>query len=59
MAKNTGKGHRIGSVRDRTQTQVPNGNWIKRDSDTGRFIIQKQDGEPFKGVAKEIDDRRK
>ncbi|MFM5817877.1 hypothetical protein [Aeromonas sanarellii] len=60
MATNTGKGYRQGSVRDRTQVQNPaNGNWTKRDTDTGRFIEQKQDGEPFKGVAKEIDDRRK
>lgn len=60
MATNTGKGYRQGSVRDRTQVQNPaNGNWTKRDTDTGRFIEQKQDGEPFKGVAKEDDDRRK
>ncbi|WP_246880295.1 MULTISPECIES: hypothetical protein [Aeromonas] len=60
MATNTGKGYRQGSVRDRTQVQNPaNGNWTKRDTDTGRFIEQKQDGEPFKGVAKEVDDRRK
>ncbi len=58
MAKNTGKGHRIGSVNDRTQTQAPSGNWVKRDSDTGRFIDQKQNGEPFKGVAKEKDGRK-
>ena len=60
MATNTGKGYRQGSVRDRTQGQNPtNGNWTKRDTDTGRFIEQKQDGEPFKGVPKEVDDRRK
>ncbi|MNC55201.1 hypothetical protein D3C75_1047180 [compost metagenome] len=60
MATNTGKGYRQGSVRDRTQVQNPtNGNWTKRDTDTGKFIEQKQDGEPFKGVAKEVDDRRK
>ncbi|MFM2162831.1 MAG: hypothetical protein RLZZ383_2343 [Pseudomonadota bacterium] len=58
MAKNTGKGHRIGSVNDRTQTQTPSGNWVKRDTDTGRFIDQKQSSEPFKGVAKEKDRRR-
>lgn len=58
MAKNTGKGHRIGSVNDRTQTQTPSGNWVKRDTESGRFIDQKQGGEPFKGVAKEKDGRR-
>lgn len=60
MAKNTGNGYRKGSVTDRTQVQNPqNGNYTKRDTTTGRFIDQKQDGTPFKGVAKEVDDRRK
>lgn len=60
MAKNTGEGFRQGSVKDRTQTQNPqNGNWTKRDTDTGKFIDQKSGGEPFKGVAKEPDGRRK
>jgi len=59
MAKNTGNGHRHGSVCDRTQSQNPvNGNWTKRDADTGRFMNQKQGGDPFKGVAKEVDGRR-
>ncbi|EBS6869717.1 hypothetical protein JMJ84_18890 [Salmonella enterica subsp. salamae] len=60
MARNTGDGYRKGSVTDRTQVQNPqNGNYTKRDTTTGRFIDQKQDGTPFKGVAKEVDDRRK
>ena len=60
MATNTGKGYRQGSVKDRTQVQNPvNGNYTKRDTETGRFIDQKQGGEPSKGVAKETDDRRK
>ena len=58
MAKNTGEGSRKGSVNDRTQTKAPNGNFVKRDTDTGKFIDQKQDGKPFKGVAKEVDKRR-
>lgn len=59
MAKNTGKGYRQGSVRDRTQVQNPKtGQWTKRDTDTGRFMDGKEDGTPFKGVAKEVDDRR-
>lgn len=54
MAKNTGEGFRRGEVRDRSQVQNPqNGAWTKRDSDTGRFMDQKQDGEPFKGVRRE------
>lgn len=58
MAKNTGDDHRKGSVNDRTQTQTPGGNYVKRDTDTGKFMDQKQDGKPFKGVAKEKDGRR-
>lgn len=56
MAKNapTGDGHRIGAVKDRTQVYNPqNETWTKRDKDTGRFMDQKSDGKPFKGVTKE------
>lgn len=56
MAKNppTGDGHRKGAVRKRSQTQNPKtGKWVKRDTDTGRFIDQKKDGTPFKGVRRE------
>lgn len=56
MAKNppTGDGHRHGAVKDRSQIYNPsNDRWTKRDTDTGRFIDQKADGEPFKGVRKE------
>ena len=60
MARNTNQGYRQGSVNDRTQVQNPkNGNWTKRDTTTGKFIEQKQDGNPFKGVSKEQDGRRK
>lgn len=59
MAKNTGQGHRQGSVNDRTQTKAPNGNHVKRNTDTGRFMDQKTGGKPFKGVAQEKDGRRK
>ena len=52
--KPIGDGHRIGAVRERSQTQNPNtGQWVKRDSNTGRFMDVKQDGTPFKGVRKE------
>jgi len=49
----------VGSVKDSTQTEAPNGNEVKRNTDTGQFMDQKEDGKPFKGVAKEPDGRRK
>ncbi|WP_227103439.1 hypothetical protein [Chromobacterium rhizoryzae] len=59
MATNTGKDYRQGSVKDRTQVHNPKtDSWVKRDTGNGQFIDSKQ-GEPFKGVAKEIDHRRK
>ncbi len=57
MARNTGSNSRIGSVKNRTQTQTPNGTWMKRDTNTGRFIGGKTN-DPYKGVAKESDGRR-
>lgn len=57
MAVNTGDGHRIGAVRGRTQFQRPDGLWQKRDEATGELLEVKDDGEPFKGVAKEQDGR--
>lgn len=56
MAKNgkTGDGHRNGAVKDRSQTfNLKTETWVKRDSDTGRFMDGKSDGKPFKGVTKE------
>ena len=56
MAKNPpyGDGHRQGQVNDRSQTYNPNNNrWVKRDTGNGRFIDQKHDDEPFKGIRKE------
>lgn len=56
MATNgkSGDGHRNGAVRDRSQTFNPVTEiWTKRDTDTGRFMDQKADGTPFKGVRKE------
>lgn len=52
MAKNTGAGHRRGAVRNRSQVQTPTG-WVKRDTDTGRFLDRKTDPQPFKGVRRE------
>jgi hypothetical protein len=65
MARNTGQGYRKGAVDDRTQTHNPQTDkWVKRNeeegsSEKGEFMDVKQSGEPFKGVAKEPDKRRK
>ena len=60
MAKNTGNNFRRGSVDNRTQSHNPQtGLWTKRDADNGRFMDTKKDGAPFKGVAREVDDRRR
>jgi hypothetical protein len=56
MAKNppTGDGHRHGQVNDRSQTYNPKTEiYVKRNTDTGRFMDGKSDGTPFKGVRKE------
>lgn len=56
MAKNgtPGDGHRNGAVRQRSQTQTPAGNYVKRDTTTGRFIdVKTTDKTPFKGVRRE------
>ncbi len=55
MAKNApkGDGHRIGAVKQRSQTYNPNNDrWTKRGPD-GKFMDQKADAKPFKGVRKE------
>lgn len=56
MAKNApfGDNRRVGAVRDRSQVYNPHRDaWVKRDADTGRFLDQKADNKPFKGVRKE------
>lgn len=56
MATNppSGDGHRNGAVKGRSQTFNPKTvQWVKRDSETGRFMDVKKDGTPFKGVRKE------
>jgi hypothetical protein len=55
MATNPPKGdeHRNGAVRDRSQTYNPKiDRWTKRGPD-GKFMDQKQNGDPFKGVRRE------
>lgn len=65
MAKDTSKGSRKGAVTARTQVKNPkSGDYVKRDETPGskkkgQFMDVKQDGKPFKGVAKEPDKRRK
>jgi len=50
----TGDGHRNGAVRGRSQTHNPKTNrWVKRDTNSGRFMDQKADPKPFKGVRME------
>lgn len=56
MAKNgqPGDGHRNGAVRERSQTKTPSGHYVKRDTNTGRFMdVKTTDKTPFKGVRKE------
>lgn len=56
MATNgkSGDNRRHGAVRQRSQTQMPNGHWVKRDAETGQFMdVKTSDKTPFKGVRKE------
>lgn len=49
-----GDGRRNGAVKSRSQTKTPAGNYVKRDSDTGKFMdVKTSDKAPFKGVRKE------
>lgn len=56
MATNgkSGDNRRHGAVKQRSQTLNPKTKqYVKRDSETGKFMDVKQDGKPFKGVRKE------
>lgn len=56
MATNppSGDGKRNGAVRERSQTKTPSGNWVKRDTKTGRFMdVKTSTKSPFKGVRRE------
>lgn len=56
MATNppSGDGRRQGAIRDRSQLKHSNGKlYIKRNSETGRFMDVKTSGGKFKGVRKE------
>ena len=53
MAGNTNKGHRNGSVSNRSQSYNPKSKtWIKRNTKTGKIMAVKK--EPFKGVRKKV-----
>ncbi len=57
MGKNTGEDYRIGSIKNRIQKKdSKTGEWIKIDTESGKELERKE-GDPFKGVAKEVDDR--
>lgn len=56
MATNgkSGDNRRHGAIKDRSQTFNPKTEqWVKRDSETGKFMDVKNDGTPFRGVRKE------
>lgn len=42
MAKNTGKGSRVGAVKNRSEFRHPNGTYVKRDTTTGRILNVEQ-----------------
>jgi hypothetical protein len=52
MGKNTSEGHRIGAVKERSQTYNPKTEqYIKRDTKTGRFVSSSDN--KYKGVVLE------
>lgn len=54
MSSNTGDGYRIGAIKGKSQFQMSNGYWAKRDAETGRISnVKTSDKSPFKGVRKE------
>lgn len=49
-----GDGHRNGAIKNRSQTKTPAGNYVKRDTASGKFLdVKTSDKKPFKGVTKE------
>jgi len=54
MATNSGNNFKKETVKDRSQIfNSATGNYIKRDTSTGKFIDVKSDGKPFRGVRRE------
>jgi hypothetical protein len=59
MAKNTGRGSRVGSVTGRTQFKTSSGHSAKRNTSNGQIMAVKTSSKAaFKGVAREKDGRR-
>ena len=51
--KPNGDGHRIGAVKERVQYFNPITKlWVKCDANNNRFMANKADGSPHKGVTK-------
>lgn len=52
--KPNGDNARKGAVRERSQVLNPKTDqWVKRDTETGRWVDVNQNGKPHKGVRKE------
>ena len=52
--KPNGDNARIGAVRERSQVYNPKTDqWVKRDTNTGRWLDVNKNGQPHKGVRKE------
>ena len=58
MAKDTGHGYRVGSVKSRSQFVNPRTGLATKRSGDGKFMSVKRTGGLFKGVAKEWDGRK-
>ena len=51
--KDPNDGRLQGETRQRSQSQHPNGHWVKRDTESGQFVGVKHDDKPFKYVRRE------
>ena len=51
--KPSGDNRRNGAIKNRSQSQHPNGYWYKRNDTTGKIVDCKTSGGKFKGVRKE------
>ena len=51
MGRNSGKGSRIGAIKNRVQIKNPvTGRYVKIDTKTGRIVAQKKTSGPYKGI---------
>lgn len=53
MARNTGRGSRVGSVNAYSRSQMGSSTWSLREGTTGRFVEVKSTGGDLKGVRRE------